>query len=418
MSYALPLELILLLIPILGNSERDEDSLKNFSLTSSVFRIPCHQVLFSHIRLLPSLSQKAGKCTLGERLLDLLSSSPAIASYVRRVTISDYDHPWLQTDMALGQALDKIDLSQIEGFVFQGDWLRSHWDALPVTTRTVIIKICRSPSLQELSLGHVPFELVNVCGPSLKHLRIYDCGIESEEADLADIMSAQQLSAIELDHLRFYHYLGQGIRSFILKCPKVRVDRLGILDVKMRWSGEHHEVFSLVQRSRSTLETLVLEPCTAIRDVSDVFSIEDCPRLATVHLIVAANTQNSNGETLGLPWATSFIYKIPPLNGIREIHLSLHFPTTGNCSLDRDTQVTLLATLNSLGSRISAPTAFPQLKAFRVHIRIPNPTQDDIKNVHGWAMRQLSHPQSRNLLHLTVSRLEEDDPEYGTPRRL
>ncbi|KAJ3495859.1 hypothetical protein NMY22_g19884 [Coprinellus aureogranulatus] len=417
MSSALPLELILLLIPILG-SERDEESLKNFSLTSSVFRIPCHKALFSHIRLVPSLSQKAGRYTPGERLLDLLSSSPAIASYVRYVTISDYDHPWLQTDMALGQALDNIDSSQIEGFVLQSDWLVNRWDSLPVSTRTAIIKICRSPFLKELSLWHVPLELVNVCGPSLKYLRIYDCGLGPQEMDLADLISAQQYSAIVLNHLRFYHLLGQGIRRFVRKFPNVRVDCLRTLDVKMCWSGEHHEVFTLVRRSRSTLENLVLEPCTDIRDVSDIFPVEDCPRLATVHLRADANTRNSDGEVLGLPWAASFICNIPPSNDIREIRLSLHFPTTGNCSLNRDTQATLLARLNSLGSRISDPTAFPQLKAFRVHIRIPNPTQDDIKNVHGWAMRQLSNPQSRNLLHLTVSRLEEDDPEYGTPRTL
>jgi hypothetical protein len=103
MFSSLPLELILLLLSYLDR-KADQDTLRSLSLTSLACLGPCQSIIFYHIKL-DSLDS-------GRRLLSLLSSSPWIAGYVKRVTISDAvdaasKNGWLRADPNLALALRK-----------------------------------------------------------------------------------------------------------------------------------------------------------------------------------------------------------------------------------------------------------------------------------------------------------------------
>ncbi|KAJ3550785.1 hypothetical protein NMY22_g211 [Coprinellus aureogranulatus] len=114
----------------------------------------------------------------GNHLLHLFSSSPDIPSYVRQIAIfevEDLVKTWLRDDLALGQALEKIDPSQIKAFRLHltGSLVPGYTGkVLPEQTRKAIIGICHSPTLIELSLWGSPFDPLNYCGPSIRRLTV------------------------------------------------------------------------------------------------------------------------------------------------------------------------------------------------------------------------------------------------------
>lgn len=264
MAPSFPLELVLLVA-----SHVNQDTLKNFSLTASVFRDFCQSAIFSHILLSTSSSTNAQGETPGERLLALLSSSPRLIPYVKRITISDFDNPWaswLTNDMKLAEALDKLDLTKIEGFELERNY-RAQWIQLNHSVRRIIVEICRSPALVDLSLSWAPLALVGVCGPALKRLKAHDCSVGSYAADIAP-----QPSVISLETLQIYHYFDlDGVIRFFLDSTQIRVDALRSAHITVSFMRDYIHVPSLLEKCRNSLETLTLVPCTEISCTPSTF---------------------------------------------------------------------------------------------------------------------------------------------------
>ncbi|KAJ3550801.1 hypothetical protein NMY22_g208 [Coprinellus aureogranulatus] len=416
MPYVLPFELILLIISTICKEE-DEESLKRFSLTSSAFRAPCQRILFSHICITSSLHPSEWLKSPGKRLLDLFSSSPVISSYITKITISDWDEPWaiwLPSDASLGEALDKIDLSNVEEFVLVCDATMKGWGDILQSTRRAIVKICQSPGLLGLTLCNTPIELVNACGPSLKYLKVYDCSVGLVDKD-TDLVSPRQSSEIALDHLQLYHMRYDSSDQFFLRSPQVRIDRLRVLhiDVAAALAGQWYErVQALIQICCGTLDTLVMEVCTdtilGANTVSDTFSIANCPNLKTLHLKLDANALTFGGGLTDLPWAASFIRNIPPSNNLEGIHLDLRVQPAFGRHVPLGVE-TILETLRPASDAVAEATSFRRLKAFGVNIQLYKPSKKDIEIDYAYALRGLSALHKRGLLHLTVSSCDAAD---------
>ncbi|KAJ3518398.1 hypothetical protein NMY22_g13699 [Coprinellus aureogranulatus] len=376
----------------------DEESLKNFSLTSSAFRIPCQTILFSYVRITYSTFTPTGRKSPGERLLELLSSSPAIPSNVKQVSISDMRKSskqyWMQNDEKLGEALEQIDPSQVQVLKLQRTGiLPSNWSYLPDQLRNAITHICRSPVLRELCLWGVPLDLVNHCGSSLKHLTVYDC----HSVELLD--TPQRSSECVLDSLKVYDWLHLDmIVTLYLLNPssRVRVECLHTLHVKISGASDHIAIFALIKSCRSSLKSFILEPGTNVDSSDwtgdmDPLSIRNCPNLTSLHL--KANAEQPDR-------VRHFVAYVPPSDSLQEVYLDLSFHLAefdGSWCSERT------SALHTIGNNVAHEPHFPQLKALRVRICIPNLPEDGIRIVHEWAMRELSAPHERNFLQLSVS---------------
>ncbi|KAJ3499483.1 hypothetical protein NMY22_g19505 [Coprinellus aureogranulatus] len=339
-----------------------------------------------------------------ERLLDLFSSSPATSSYVKKLTISVWREPWvnwLQSDASLGEALDKINLSNLEDIVLE---LAREWHAIPEFNRRAIVRLCQSPVLLRLTLGNAPVELVHVCGPSLKYLKVHDCDVGLVERD-PDLAPVRQSAEVSLDHLKLFDAEHYTLNLFFLKSSLV--NQLRVLDLNITAALDdnwYEKVDALVQGCCRTLETLIMDVCFDILrtedTVSDVFSIANCPNLTTLHLKVEANTSNTEGEVTGLPWTVCFVSSITPSNNLQEIRLDVEIKPAGGWHREIDAD-TLLETLGPMSDVVAEPTFFPQLKAFKVNIRLPKGGyEEDLEDI---SAQDFSAAHKRGLLHLTVS---------------
>ncbi|KAF5329173.1 hypothetical protein D9611_013175 [Ephemerocybe angulata] len=172
MELRLPLD-ILTIIPDYINEGKDLGSLKALCLTSSLFLQPCQTHLLNHITLSTKVSPSQVQTLPGERLLNLLENSPRLTKYVKRLTISDYFHPeWLPIDTALPEALSRLETSQIISFRLTRSAQPTPWEGLPPDTQSSLIQLCRSTSLEDLTIHNAPMTLLNVCGPNLRELNM------------------------------------------------------------------------------------------------------------------------------------------------------------------------------------------------------------------------------------------------------
>ncbi|KAJ3518397.1 hypothetical protein NMY22_g13698 [Coprinellus aureogranulatus] len=262
MSSAFPLELVLLVISHVDR-EQDQSSLKSFSQTSSTFRDLCQGYLFRHIVLAGSQSATAQRRTPGERFLDVLSSSPRLIPHVKQITISDFENPWaswLPNDLKLAEALDKLDLKKIERFELKRNY-RANWMQVQQPARRVIVEICRSPALVELSLWWSPLALLGACTPSLKHLRVHDCSVGVYASDIAPM---RRSSAISLHSIRVYHSFDlDRVADYFLDCSnQVQVDRLRMVHLTPSIPEDYGYMRKFLGACQNSVETLKMETCS------------------------------------------------------------------------------------------------------------------------------------------------------------
>ncbi|TEB29918.1 hypothetical protein FA13DRAFT_1814991 [Coprinellus micaceus] len=410
MGYTLPLELTLFVI---SNIEvEDQESLRSFSRTSSVFLEPCQRILFSHIHLRTFQFASSQGATPGARFLDLLLSSPRLIPYVKQITISDFDNPWaswLPNDLKLVEALDKLDLKKIETFDLKRNY-RAKWVLLSQPVRRVIVEICQSPALVDLSLSWAPLALVSVCGPSLKRLRAHDCATGAYAADITPIRRSTDIS---LENLQLYHPfdLAGVIKYLSDPSTQVRLEHVRTLHVRASVGDDYSRLPNLIQHCQSTLEVLKLEPCTdTIDGVADALRIPSCPRLTELDLEVDATTPNASGERICLAWTARAIAHIPPSNSIKAIRLQLSFDLSDvPGELNGATGTVLFSSLRSISTSIVKPGSFPHLKNLDVEIHSTNPDDDDVESIRTWIIGALAMTPERDLLRLKVF----PHPDYG-----
>lgn len=415
MAISLPLELVLLVASHVER-EKDMDTLKVLSSTASLFRDLLQRAIFSHIVLTTPSSANATKFTPGERLLELLSSNPKLIPLVKRITISDFDNPWaswLPNDLKLAEALDKLDVKKIEGFTLRRNY-RASWLLLNHSVRRVIVEICRSPALVDLSLSWAPLALVHACEPSLKNLTAHDCSVGAYAADIAP----SRLNAhISLESLKVYHEYGmESVINSLLNPPsQIRVDALRAVHITISEIDDYLHIPMLLERCKSSLEALTLVPSTDLSS-ADIASSEytvqlnDFPMLRTLVLDVDATTPSFSGERMCLPWTASMLCSLPRNSNLEVIRLKLTFDLSDvPGGTDGEAGRLSLHELRAFGNLVNQRESFPQLKTVEVEIHSTNPDDDDVDAIKEWVLDALAILPERNVLNLKAY----SHPDYG-----
>ena len=152
----------------------DQPVLRNLSLSNTTLRHLSQERLFLHIHLL--YSKESTKTQPGERLFSLLTRSPHLAFYIKRITIKNPDHQW-SPDPHLLPAIQQINLHQIEAVELGSGPHHVHglftpWATLSRDMQRAMIALCRSPSLTHLTVYRLPYALVSACSPSIKDLNV------------------------------------------------------------------------------------------------------------------------------------------------------------------------------------------------------------------------------------------------------
>ena len=104
-----------LLHRIVADIAGDNETLKALSLTSRLFLPAVRQRLFAHL-ILQNKAPLGNRKTPGQKLLELLQSSPSIAGYITVLTFSDAvpNTAWLANDVALVALVDKLQLDLLK----------------------------------------------------------------------------------------------------------------------------------------------------------------------------------------------------------------------------------------------------------------------------------------------------------------
>ncbi|KAF6749857.1 hypothetical protein DFP72DRAFT_532279 [Ephemerocybe angulata] len=310
MEATLPLD-ILSLVPYYLDREDATPTLMMLCLTSPVFIHSCRALRFNRI----TLSSHSRGTLAGKRLFDLLEASPNLPKYIKGLAILDFvtgttsahNSSWLVVDVALPDALNRLYTNQISSFTFRRS-RREPWISLPATTQSALFGICRSTSLVELNIRRAPLSLLSHCGPSLKRFHSRDAITTKDYGFSPRPRSTAEY--IELDSLHLDNYqLDQQLAYLLDPFNKISLHALTELDILAASPGDHTCVSTILGFCRESLKTLVLEPCTHVR--APEVDISDCSSLTNLQLHLDVTCQDRRGDRLGLPWATSFINKIP-----------------------------------------------------------------------------------------------------------
>ncbi|KAH6909403.1 hypothetical protein BKA70DRAFT_1221661 [Coprinopsis sp. MPI-PUGE-AT-0042] len=320
-----------ILLQILEALREDRSTLFSAANVSARFRTAAHQILFSDLVLQPPKLSGAVYAP-GERLAKLFETSPRIASCVRGITIVDdpsdaYDGvSWLSRDTALARALNALPLNHIQRFTFRRGY-RTQWLQLTKPIKQAIMNICRSPSLTSLSLFWAPLRLVDLCGPSLRHLNLREVDANTDvECD------APRTTPIRLETLRLAHDFNlPTLIDFLLDTKTNKIDITGItkLYVLANQIWDHEEMPRLLEACSPTLEVLAFEPSSTAKgkegSKQGTFSIADLPRLRKLAVRVQAANYEEDGYLDPLPWVIDLINTLPPTSILNTLHLQVSF---------------------------------------------------------------------------------------------
>lgn len=263
------------------DAEKEEDlkTLRSLAVTSSVFLQPCRSRLFYHIKLDHFKNQTrlepAPNCkTPGEKILDLVNGSPWVAKYVKKISIFDaFYTSWLTDDLKVAEALNKLNLEQIEHFVLHRSY-RSKWVMLPSPIKDLIVKICQSPVLVSLSVRVVPISLLGVVRPTLKDLEILEATIANSSDYIEPVPRDSPLNIRSL-HIQHAHDLDGNIK-WLVNSEKngVKVDGLEKLVVNFTSGRDHGRVSKLLEVCKTSLKTFGFAPYQEICQFPPIFALQ------------------------------------------------------------------------------------------------------------------------------------------------
>jgi hypothetical protein len=272
-----------LLLRIFENLREDRATLLSVANASVRFRTAAQQILFSDLVLEPRKWSRSPYVP-GVRLAKLFKISPRIASYVRGITIVDdpsdtFDGAsWLSRDTALAGAFKSLSLDKIRRFTLRRGF-RTQWLQLNKPIKQAIMTICRSPSLTSLSLFWAPLRLIDLCGPSLRHLnmRQVDANVDVEH-------DSPRTAPIRLQTLRLAHDFDlPPLIEFLLDTKTNQIDITGMTKLYVLPSQiwDHEEMPRLLKACSSTLEVFAFEPSSAG---------------ALIHLLVHTSSDGLNSQ--------------------------------------------------------------------------------------------------------------------------
>ncbi|TFK18366.1 hypothetical protein FA15DRAFT_698064 [Coprinopsis marcescibilis] len=162
----------------LGYLKDDKVSLSEASLVCTAFLGPCQKILFSTIKFAQSSYETTAKrYSPGKEFLTILQASPHLATYVRRVEISDRrslplkSSGWLRSDQAFPAVLNIMSANRITSLQIS----RVNWTSQPKDTQTAILTLLSSSFLESLAFFecNLPFEIFSHGGPSFRRLSAF-----------------------------------------------------------------------------------------------------------------------------------------------------------------------------------------------------------------------------------------------------
>ena len=110
----------------------------------------------------------------GSKLLSLLTMSPHVARYIKRVQVKTLNFKWTANDVHFLDAVLKLPLEQLERLRLAAAPHNpgNDWGVLTENAQKALALLCCGPSLTHLSLTSWPAMFLTICGPSVQHLDI------------------------------------------------------------------------------------------------------------------------------------------------------------------------------------------------------------------------------------------------------
>ncbi|KAH6906516.1 hypothetical protein BKA70DRAFT_1287863 [Coprinopsis sp. MPI-PUGE-AT-0042] len=312
-------------LQILDFLKDDTRTLHNLSLTSSAYTTLSQGLLFSDLTLrAPIIKGTTSVVSQGRDLLELLTTSPHIKSYIHGLRIIDDaaspSDPWLR-DPHLTEGLKLlVDGSYIKRFTLDQSRRVNGFFPLAMllsfSVRDSILAICRSPHLQSLSLhGKAPIELVNACGPSVRSLVLHDL-----HPGLVDYPSGRTIP-IRLTSLEIGHrdgYLSPMIRHLLEQDHLVDLTSLQTLSISTYIEGSRCVSHLLAACSTSLRELIVT--CRGSYGFglqsSDTLDLSSLLNLKSIDLTFET-CDSSDSESV--EWVVSTLATLPQANTIQAV---------------------------------------------------------------------------------------------------
>ncbi|KAJ2915881.1 hypothetical protein MD484_g4539, partial [Candolleomyces efflorescens] len=408
----------------------DEDgleALKTLAITSSVFLQPCRSVIFHHIKLDDWRNHtNMNAPSPGEKLLNLVNSSPWVAKYVKKISIFDVLYAsWLSNDLKVAQALNKLNLEQIEHFVLHRGY-RTKWLMLPAEIKAVIMKVLQSPALVNLSVRRTPMALLGIVQPTLKHLELLETVANSDEY-IKPVPRDSPL-VIRTLHIQHAHDLSGNIQWLVDRANPVKVDALEKLSLVATNDEDCRHIPMLLEACKTSLKTFEFEPfaqvCQSSPEPSSLthqyylltqraanprshfFDIAACTALDTLSVTVGVAVANFEGDRNCLEWTSNFISSISKSN-LTRIHLLLEWDLSdapGDIENTTDSRFFngLAHYLRILGIAACNSQKYPCIRSLDVEIKSTNPVHDDTPHIIRLVNRSFERIPRPDLVKLSA----------------
>ena len=263
----IPLDIIETIVDILINSHPSDDSdttglqdVKAFSLTCKSFLPFCRKHIFSSIQIkMENRTWASIGMPTGEAFEQLLSETPAIAKYVRQLTIHiiQESHSWPS------YAFDRVPrqltrLQSLKVSIWRHSRTSSDWNDLSSSIQCSILNLIHLPTLSHLGLtgiGNFPISNLITCA-NLKHLSIEDLHIATghDEVASSSLQNSMQLQALDIQISG-----SETLGLLAARCPDGRsvldftvLEKISIsFDLDFAWrdaAGPTQEIFRKAQR--------------------------------------------------------------------------------------------------------------------------------------------------------------------------
>jgi hypothetical protein len=201
----LPQELLLKILESVGD---DTTTVRNLALVASTFAGACQKHIFTTVTIRPPIqpfvvSAPPRTAVRRAEALACIAAHPTLRNHVQAIAILDeYTGPfksWLK-DPDLGRSIRQLsEATTITRFTFRRHVADPALEyAISDDLMIAISNFCRSPTLQSISLlNNAPLHLLDLCGPSLRHL------VLEEEKDFSkSAQSSERLLPLTLASLR------------------------------------------------------------------------------------------------------------------------------------------------------------------------------------------------------------------------
>lgn len=408
MPTKLPPELISLIISNFdGNGDRRV--LKNICLSSSLLLKSAQSILFRHIHLGPGQWGRDAADTIdyGEKLLELLRKSPRILSYIREVTISDFGQAyssfeWLTKGLKLAEALNMLQVERLTSFSFQRHY-KAKWLLLCSEVREAVVRLCKAPSLERLSIRTAPLALLGLCVPSLKH---FEAG-NAEVGEDHQIPPITRSSCIALESLRLFHVFDlDGYVQYLLNpTSHINLSSIQTLDITAVIPSDHGHTSTLLKACQHSIKAFRFEPQTD--NPPDIEpNLSKCSVLSHLEISLDVTAIDGLGRRDAIRWLAGYLDKeIPNTNAIEILRLNLDFDLFDvPGGLTGETGNTIYLYTSQIGILLSSARRFPKLRDVQIAITSDNVWDADVEEIREFIWGALGTAlRERGILTVTAS---------------